>query len=313
MSESTPKVRRALILSGGGGRGAYQVGVWRRLQEIGWQPDLICGTSIGSFNGALICSGWDADQMEELWVTLESRKIFKVSLGRRIKYVINKLLRRQQNWPALMDNESLRKTLAVSADITRIRKNKPKLVVSATNVRRGIVEYFSGKQLSVNHIVASCSIPVIFPWVEINDELYWDGGLLSNTPIFPAIEAGACEILVVMLSPSSGVEIEEPKTARGGISRMFDIITLGSSQSLVRDLAMYLGLDLRTLTDSLVQQHYMDLGELRVGVVGPQADTGLAAVLDLDPERVKARFSSGYDDAKEQLKGFFDQPRSANK
>jgi NTE family protein len=75
MSESTPSIRRALILSGGGGRGAYQVGVWRRLQEVGWQPDIVCGTSIGAINGALIGSGWDAQRMEQLWGSLHE-KIF---------------------------------------------------------------------------------------------------------------------------------------------------------------------------------------------------------------------------------------------
>ena len=52
MTKSAPTIKRALMLSGGGGRGAYQVGVWRRLQEIGWQPDMVCGTPIGSINGA---------------------------------------------------------------------------------------------------------------------------------------------------------------------------------------------------------------------------------------------------------------------
>ncbi|MEH6637551.1 MAG: patatin-like phospholipase family protein, partial [Halioglobus sp.] len=79
MTESAPPIKRALILSGGGGRGAYQVGVWRRLQEIGWQPDIVCGTSIGAINGALIGSGWDARRLEAFWESLDRKRAFRVS------------------------------------------------------------------------------------------------------------------------------------------------------------------------------------------------------------------------------------------
>jgi NTE family protein len=304
MSKSTPPVRRALILSGGGGRGAYQVGVWRRLQELGWQPDLVCGTSIGAVNGALICSGWNADQMEELWGTMQDRKIFKVSFWRRFKYRANVLLRRSPDWAAFMDSEPLRTMVKESIDVKRIRQNKPRLVVSATNVCRGVIQFFTGENIGVEHVVASCSVPVIFPWCNIDGEFYWDGGVLANTPVFPAIEAGACEIVVVMLSPFAGHKVEPPKNTRDGVSRMFDIMTLGASQSLARSLAHQLGIDIRTFDEDLEKQNYAELGDVRIGVVGPKVESSMATVLDLDFERAKAKFSNGYDDACEQLQEF---------
>jgi NTE family protein len=272
---------------------------------------MVCGTSIGSINGALICSGWDADRMEGLWESLHSRRIFSVSLWRRLKYRVNRLLGRHPDWPAFMDSEPLRRTLSEAVDEQRIRQNQPSLVVAATNVRRAIIEYFSGEALSIEHIVASCSIPIIFPWCEIEGEIYWDGGILSNTPIFPALEAGACEILVVMLSPIAGQVTEPPKTTREGISRMFDMITLGSAQSLSQSLSYHLGKDLRTQADTLSHQHYLDLGDLRVGIVAPKVESSLATVMDLDPHNVKARITAGYNDAREQLKGFFEKPRDS--
>ena len=125
MTESAPPIKRALILSGGGGRGAYQVGVWRRLQEIGWQPDVVCGTSIGAINGALIGSGWDAERLEAFWESLDRKRAFRVSLWRRIKYRINRLLGRHPNFPALLDNEPLRKTLSEAIDVPRLREDQP--------------------------------------------------------------------------------------------------------------------------------------------------------------------------------------------
>ena len=66
------KRERALVLSGGGGRGAYHVGVLRYLEEQGWEPDIIVGTSIGAVNGAALASGHDATSLWELWRDLET-------------------------------------------------------------------------------------------------------------------------------------------------------------------------------------------------------------------------------------------------
>ncbi len=310
MTESPPPIKRALILSGGGGRGAYQVGVWRRLQEIGWQPDLVCGTSIGSINGALIGSGWSAERLEAFWQALDRKQAFRVSLWRRIKYRIDRLLGRHTDFPALLDNEPLRQTLLEAIDVRRLRDNQPRVTVAATNVCRARLEYFSGEQLSVEHILASCSIPVVFPWSEINGELFWDGGVMANTPVFPALEAGATEILVVLLAPLVGAPVPPPKTTVEAFSWAFDMITIGSAGSLLHELAYNLGVDLATSRDTLTRQQFMDLGDIRVGVVAPRTAWGIESVLDLNPQRIDSRIAAGYEDAASQLTGFMQQPRA---
>jgi NTE family protein len=310
MTESPPPIKRALILSGGGGRGAYQVGVWRRLQEIGWQPDLVCGTSIGSINGALIGSGWSAERLEAFWQALDRKQAFRVSLWRRIKYRIDRLLGRHTDFPALLDNEPLRQTLLEAIDVRRLRDNQPRVTVAATNVCRARLEYFSGEQLSVEHILASCSIPVVFPWSEINGELFWDGGVMANTPVFPALEAGATEILVVLLAPLVGAPVPPPKTTVEAFSWAFDMITIGSAGSLLHELAYNLGVDLATSRDTLTRQQFMDLGDIRVGVVAPRTAWGIESVLDLNPQRIDSRIAAGYEDAASQLTGFIQQPRA---
>ena len=309
MTESPPPIKRALILSGGGGRGAYQVGVWRRLQEIGWQPDLVCGTSIGSINGALIGSGWSAERLEAFWQALDRKQAFRVSLWRRIKYRIDRLLGRHTDFPALLDNEPLRQTLLEAIDVRRLRDNQPRVTVAATNVCRARLEYFSGEQLSVEHILASCSIPVVFPWSEINGELFWDGGVMANTPVFPALEAGATEILVVLLAPLVGAPVPPPKTSVEVFSWAFDMITIGSAGSLLHELAFNRGVDLATSRDTLTRQQFMDLGDIRVGVVAPRTAWGIESVLDLNPQHINGRIAAGYEDAANQLTGFMQQPR----
>jgi len=311
VSEPTPPIRRALVLSGGGGRGAYEVGVWRRLQEVGWQPDIICGTSIGAINGALIGSGWDADRLEQLWESLHEKNIFKLSVWRRIKYRVNKLLGRHPDWPAFMDNEPARRMLTEVIDLARLRQDQPRVVVAATNVLRAKLEYFSGEELTTEHILASCSIPAIFPWCEINGELYWDGGVMANTPIAPAINAGATEVLVVLMAPLAGEQVDPPQSTRQALAWAFDMITIGSAQNLTRSLAYQLGGDLRDYQNSLAEHHCVEIGGIRIGVVEPTSASGLDSVLDLNPHNVKARIEAGYQDARQQLTKMFLQKDGA--
>lgn len=303
MTESSPPIRRALVLSGGGGRGAYQVGVWRRLQELQWMPDMVCGTSIGAINGALIGSGWDADQMQQLWGRLHEKKVFKISAWRQFKYRVNKLLGRHPNWPALMDNTPAREMLTEVIDLQRLRLDQPRVVVAATNVCRSRLEYFSGDTLTVEHILASCSIPVVFPWCEIDGELYWDGGVMANTPIAPAIAAGATEILVVLMAPLAGERVDPPQSTRQALSWAFDMITIGSAKNLAQSLVHHFGGDLLDYERSMSERHLVELGGIRIGIVEPSLASGLDSVLDLDPHNVANRIEAGYEDASTQIRG----------
>jgi NTE family protein len=309
MSGFNSTVRRALILSGGGGRGAYQVGVWRRLQELGWQPDMVCGTSIGSLNGALIGSGWDADRLETAWHTMNDRDIFSISWMRRLKYHLSELLGRSTEWPGYLDNGPLRQLLNETIELASLRNDQPTVAVAATNIRRAKLEYFSGQQLTIDHILASCSIPVLFPWVDIGGEYYWDGGIMANTPILPALNAGAVEIIVVLLAPLAGAEMQLPHSTASALSWALDLATVAPAQSLVRTLALHTGRDAREHESALVDHHYIDMGDIRFGVVAPESMSGIQTMLDLDTENIKRRISEGYRDAQTQLAGFMDDQR----
>jgi NTE family protein len=311
MADSSNTVRRALVLSGGGGRGAYQAGVWRRLQEIGWQPDMICGTSIGSVNGALIGSGYDADKLEDFWKGLHEHKIINLSLWKRLKYHFRKMVGKNPEWQAYMSSDPLRNVLTEAVDIELLRQDKPRVTVAATNIRTAQLEYFSGEELLIDHIVASCSIPLLFPWCEIAGERYWDGAVYSNTPVFPALEAGAKEILVVFLTPMVGTNMDPPKSTAEAICWSLDMLTEASIQTLARSLALHVWEDVRDYETELATHHVARFGGLKVGVVAPTASFGLASILDLDPENIRARLEAGYRDATEQLAEFC-RPNTGN-
>lgn len=214
MKEQQWERKRALILSGGGGRGAYHCGVYEYLETIGWQPDILVGTSIGAINAAAIASGRTAAQLKELWLRLDTSRV------QRLRTDILDFDR----WTYLLDTSPWRRSLLEDGwfDFDYINSDhSPTLAIVATDVWTGDITVFCNRPLeksrgggphskkvrcepiSLNHIMASCSIPILYPWTSTGSEeaTYWDGAVVSNTPLGTALRAGATEIVVVLLSP----------------------------------------------------------------------------------------------------------------
>lgn len=209
----TENRKRALVLSGGGGRGAYHVGVLRFLEEHEWFPSVVVGTSIGAVNGAAIASGHNAHSLWSLWRRLRTKDVQKPNLN-------------PLNGNFLLDTTPLRQTLQEKGWVNFGRINSEEaavhLRVTATEVTTGHLHVFGNSQdvypskmkrepLSLDHIIASCSIPVVYPATQLHDSLYWDGATVANTPLGPAIDAGAEEIVVVIMTPWDD-EAEETAT-----------------------------------------------------------------------------------------------------
>ncbi|MCI0394140.1 MAG: patatin-like phospholipase family protein [Chloroflexi bacterium] len=199
----TNQRKRALVLSGGGGRGAYHVGVLRFLAEHEWFPDVVVGTSIGAVNGAALASGHTAQSLWALWRRLESGDVQKANLN-------------PFKGNFILDTNPLKETLKRESWVNFDRVNSAEaavhLRVTAMEVETGRLRVFGNspdvfpsqmrqEQLGLDHIIASCSIPIIYPATELNGVLYWDGGTVANTPLSPAIDAGAEEIVVVIMTP----------------------------------------------------------------------------------------------------------------
>lgn len=197
------KRNRALVLSGGGGRGAYHVGVMRFLEEHEWFPDVVVGTSIGAVNGAALASGHTAQSLWALWRRLTTKNVQKTNLN-------------PLNGNFLLNTSPLRETLKnegwVHFDRINSEEAAAHLRVTAMEVETGRLRVFGNSQdlhpsqmiqerIGLDHIIASCSIPIVYPATELNGVMYWDGGTVANTPLGPAIDAGAEEIVVVLMTP----------------------------------------------------------------------------------------------------------------
>jgi NTE family protein len=199
-----------LVLQGGGALGSYQAGVYQALHEAGIDPDWIIGTSIGAINASLIAGNAPQDRLPRLkdfWKRIEQNPVWNfhdafagfseklsywstVTNGIRGFFEPNPLAHAGDCYPLGADRAGyystapLQQTLGELVDFDRIKRSQPRLTVGAAHVRTGQMRYFDSRdcELTFRHIMASGALPPAFPAVRIDGELYWDGGILSNTP-----------------------------------------------------------------------------------------------------------------------------------
>jgi len=198
-----------LVFQGGGALGAYQAGVYQALHESGIEPDWIIGTSIGAINASLIAGNEPdnrVERLEEFWRRMRRKEFWGLSnwpgLADTTSYwstVLggipgffepNPLAFLGAHYPLGRDNAGfystapLEKTLIELVDFALVKRCMPRLTVGAAHVRSSQMRYFDsrGTAISVRHVMASGALPPAFPAVRIDGELYWDGGILSNTP-----------------------------------------------------------------------------------------------------------------------------------
>ncbi|MBS7698818.1 MULTISPECIES: patatin-like phospholipase family protein [unclassified Chelatococcus] len=210
----------ALLLQGGGALGSYQAGVYEALAEAELHPDWIAGISIGAINSAIIAGNAPNERVSKLrqfWEEITARPYWdfltpvaqKAARGDAARSVFNQYSalyalsggapgfftpRYPPPWmmPAgspqatsYYDTSELRGTLERLIDFDRLNHDGMRLSVGAVNVRSGNFSYFDTAThvIRPEHIMASGALPPGFPAVEIDGEFYWDGGLVSNTPL----------------------------------------------------------------------------------------------------------------------------------
>jgi NTE family protein len=199
-----------LVFQGGGALGAYQAGVYQALHEAGVEPDWIVGTSIGAINASLIAGNAPQDRLsrlEEFWrlMTLksfwshggmwpqlsQSLAYYQTLMGGLPNFFSpNPLAFASRQLPLGPENagfystKPLERTLLSLVDFDLIKSCRPRLTVGAAQLRNSRMRYFDSRdtEINVRHIMASGALPPAFPPVRIDGELYWDGGILSNTP-----------------------------------------------------------------------------------------------------------------------------------
>jgi NTE family protein len=218
VTKHPPFERIALLLQGGGALGSYQAGVYEALAEANLHPEWVAGISIGSVNAALIAGNppearverlrdfWEAVCTSPLGIPYFKSIEITDDLTRRFvnqTRALNILLFGAPHffepripsplfWPSdhgdsvsHYSTAPLRATLERLVDFDRINEGNMRFSVGAVNVRTGNFTYFDSTthRIGPSHVIASGSLPPGFPATEIDGEYYWDGGLVSNTPL----------------------------------------------------------------------------------------------------------------------------------
>ena len=203
----------ALVLQGGGALGAYQAGVYQAMHEAGLEPDWVAGVSIGGINSAIIAGNPPERRLErlrEFWELITSRQISLFAPNgddaRKGHNAWSSALTTMLGQPgffetrlpgpwlsprgadqatSIYDNAPLRKTLLRLVDFDLINSRKTRFAVGAVNIASGNFLYFDNAESDIvpEHVMASGALPPALPMMRIGTDWFWDGGLVSNTPL----------------------------------------------------------------------------------------------------------------------------------
>jgi NTE family protein len=188
-------VTTAFVLGGGGRWGAVEVGMVRALNEADIHPDLILGTSIGAFNGAVIAdySGKEGvDRLTAFWEEVTGTDLFQSSFFDRAKRVATLQ-------PSIHETDELRSIVekAIHPDTLIEDLHIPYQCVAAS-IERSSEHWFTGGPL-VDAVLASSAVPALFPPVAIGGEHFYDGGLVDSVPLGRAVSLGADVVYVLQV------------------------------------------------------------------------------------------------------------------
>ena len=215
MTEKSPKPREEiiLVLQGGGALGAYQAGAFEALSQHGLSPDWVAGISIGAINGAIIAGNAPENRVKRLrhfWERVSSglqgiplmgdgqhRTVFNdASALLSLYFGVPGFFEPRFPPPILVSadgpaslgyysTEPLIRSLGELVDFDYLNREGPRLSVGAVNIRTGNLAFFdkAKEKLKLEHILASGALPPGLPPVRIGADYFWDGGIVSNTPL----------------------------------------------------------------------------------------------------------------------------------
>jgi NTE family protein len=285
----------ALVLQGGGALGAYQAGIYQALDEAGLQPDTVAGVSIGGINGAIIAGNPPERRVERLrdfWEGITARPVSLLAAdGDAARKATN-------NWSALLtttlgqpgffkpnpvnpwisprgsttatafyDTRPLRETLLRLVDFDLLNSGAVRYAAGAVNVLNGNFAYFDSTETRIlpEHVMASGALPPAFPAVKIGTDHYWDGGLVSNTPLQHVLDnAASLHMLIFQVDLFS---------ARGMVPRDMNDV-------LARQKDIQFSSRTRLVTDYFREKHDRDLQakKLLAKIPDDQLDAGERAL-----------------------------------
>jgi NTE family protein len=207
-------VQTVLILQGGGALGAFECGVVKALEERRIYPDLVAGVSIGAFNAAIIAGNprHATAALEAFWreLSLYTPDVLDEETRRAVSSLqsvvfgapnffqprwfqpVLSLAQLPAYWTSFYDPSPLKITLGRYIAFDKLKDSPVRLVLSAVDVETGELATFDSyvDDITPEHILASGSLPPGFPWTTIGGKHYWDGGLVSNSPLDQVMELG---------------------------------------------------------------------------------------------------------------------------
>ncbi len=205
--------RIALILQGGGALGAYQAGVYEALHEHGIEPDWVTGVSIGAINASIIAGNTRDNRLQrlrEFWNRITDRKVWHYTpegdIFRQLRNAASSMMTLTHGQPGFFEphpvnpwtspagastatsfyaTDPLKKTLNELVDFSLINQQKTRFAVGSVNVLSGNFVYFDNRNEEINadHVISSGALPPALPMVKIGTDYFWDGGIVSNTPL----------------------------------------------------------------------------------------------------------------------------------
>ncbi|MGI4848159.1 MAG: patatin-like phospholipase family protein [Janthinobacterium lividum] len=297
------KNRVALVLQGGGALGAYQAGVYQALQENDLAPDWVVGTSIGAINAAIIAGNLPHDRvarLKQFWSGIAHHDCLDLNQ-------VADSARRYNSWLATMDatlrgvpgffaprtgsvaglmfgaglavepeqasfydTAGLRSTLLELIDFDLLnQRGGVRLSVNAVKVTSGELTSFDSVShaIGVDHIMASGALPPGFPAVRIDGELYWDGGLYSNTPLEtvlddqPAVDTLCFMVDLWRAQGNEPTTLDEVQTRQKDVMfasrskrHIDDFVRVRKQQRMLRALYQRLPEKLKTSADAALLQ-----------------------------------------------------------
>jgi NTE family protein len=201
------KYKLGLVLSGGGFRGAAQIGVIKAMEEFEIEADIVAGVSAGALVGSMYACGEKHDKILDFF---KNARLFQFS-----HYTYSK--------PGLLDSDRFIDYISTYLPHTKYEELKKPLYIIATDMLNGSLTVFSSGELNIK-ILASCAFPFIFSPVEIDGSYYSDGGILNNFPVETIRDK--CELMLgVFVNPVKIIDKNELNNSLKVLERAFSIST----------------------------------------------------------------------------------------
>lgn len=286
---------RALVLSAGGNKSSYQVGVLKYLiNELNINYDIFTGVSAGGINAAFLSQFDDAYkenailQLEKLWLNISNENIYKHWIPFGKLHAIFK--------SSFFNGAPLKKLIESNIDIKKIIINNKIVTVGATSLTSGEYKVFNKYDPNfIDAVVAGASFPIMLSPVKINNEYFTDGGVIQTTPIKTAIDLGATTLDIILTNP------EEPIKHNFTLQNLTVISSLKRILNLCTDQLLKLDLELLHNYNNLAKLKIDNSKkELIINIIRPNFSL-VDNFLDFNKDKISKIIDIGYNDAKLQF------------